>query len=182
MFDIEKQQLNDLIIDVANGDMQALDGIFFRVSRQMTAVALSIVGDRMTAEDVVSDSFVKIVKFAKKYQQEEPLGWILRIVRNTALDAVRARGRKKEVGIENSYSIVDQNYSYEKRVESLELENAINRLAEDERKGILLRYFYDMTIRDVAKELHLTKSSAERLLRRAEENLKILLNSGKNVY
>jgi len=175
----DKRQLDFLIKAVADGDSSALDGIFVIAAKRMLAAAYVILRNNAAAEDVVSDSFVKITRFAKKYRSDEPMAWILRIVRNTALDYVRAEKRRKEVDLEKTYSIADEGYSLERRETALELERAINLLPPDERKAIQMRYFLDMTVREAAKELRLTKSSAERLIKRAEENLKSILASGK---
>lgn len=183
MTDVEKQQLNNYIFAVAKGDMQALDGIFIIAAKRMTAVAYGILGNHASAEDVVSDSFVKIVKFAKKYRRgEEPMGWILRIVRNTALDFLRSRNRRQEIDIDKMYSLADVTYSYDRRAEAFELERAISKLTVEEQRAIKCRYFLDMTVRETAEKLGLTKSSADRLIKKAEENLKIILESGKKPY
>ncbi|MDE7380292.1 MAG: sigma-70 family RNA polymerase sigma factor [Clostridia bacterium] len=176
-----KEQLNNLIFAVAQGQTQCLDGIFEIAARRMNVAALAVVGDRAAAEDVVSDSFIKIVRFAGKYRrQDDPMAWILRIVRNTALDYLRKRKRRAEVSSECLFDLCDPSSSPEKIEAAATLELAISKLAPDERRAIYMRYYLDMTVREIAEAIRLTRSSAERLIQRAETNLKTFLKNGKN--
>lgn len=178
MTDDEKQQLNNLIAAVGAGDVQALDGIYRIAAKRMLAAAMFVCGSRSAAEDVVSDSFVKLVKYAKKYRADEPMSWLIKIVRNTALDHLRKQKRRCEVGLDNSFSLVDERYSTDARNRALALEAAVDALPPDERRAIKLRYFVDMTVREIASAMQISRSSAERLLTRAEQSLKNLLNNG----
>lgn len=173
MNDGVKSQLNILIDAVARGDAESLDGIYELAGKRMFIAALSIVGDRASAEDVVSDSFIKIVRFAHKYLDDgEPLAWILRIVRNTALDFLRKRRRRTEVSTEEFFSLTDDSYSPEKRETAVLLEQAMAKLLPDERRAVYMRYYLEMTVREIAVAMKLSRSAAERLIQRAEERLK----------
>lgn len=181
MTDGDKQKLNNLICSVAKGYADCLDGIYSIAGRKMYAAAYAIVGDRPDAEDVVSESFVKIARFAKKYDGTgDPLGWIMKIVRNTALDFIRKRKRRAEISSEEFFSLTDDSYSPEKRDTAIVLEQAMNKLDVSERRVIYYKYYLEMTVREIAAATKLSRSSAQRLIQRAEENLKKLLKDGTN--
>lgn len=180
MTDDDKRQLNTLIRAVANGNGQCLDGIYRIAGRRMYAVAYAILGNRAGAEDAVSESFIKVARFARRYKAEDPLGWLTSIVRNTCLDGLRKLKRQNEVSAEEIFYLADDSYSPEKRENALVLEEAIKKLPPDRARAIYLRYFLDMTVREVAESMNLPRSTAERLIKSAEENLKSLLNGGKN--
>ena len=172
------EKLNRLICAVADGDADCLDGIYEIAGGRMFAVALCVAG-KDNAEDVLHDSFIKIARFAKKYKSgTNAYGWILRIVRNTALDFVRAKKARGEVCAENFFSLSSMQYSPEKRNDAIMLEQAVSRLDGDERRVIYYRYYLDMDIREIARELGCGKSSAHRLLIRATEKLKNFLGNG----
>ena len=174
------EKLNKLIFAVAGGDADSLDGILRLAGGKMTAVAVSIVG-RDCAEDVVHDSFIKIARFAKSYKRGmSPYGWIMKIVRNTALDYIKAKKGRGEVSEEEFYSLSSLDYSPEKRENALVLEQAMQQLESDERKVIYLTYYLDMTVREIAGETGMSKSAVQRLKEKAEEKLKKLLDSGTN--
>ena len=93
----DEEKLNRLISGVAQGCGQCLDGIYKLAGGRMYAVALSVAG-KNDAEDVLHDSFIKIARFAKKYRlYTNPYAWLLKIVRNTALDYIRKKNARAEV-------------------------------------------------------------------------------------
>ena len=180
MTDDDRRQLNSYIRAVAQGNGSALDGIYRIAGKKMYAVAYALLGNRAAAEDAVSDSFVKIARFAYRYRQEDdPSGWLTAIVRNTCLDSLRKAKRHAEVSAEQLYFLTDDSYSPERRESAIVLEEAIKKLPPDRARAIYLRYYLDMTIREVAESMGLHRSTAERLIKAAEENLKNLLNGGK---
>lgn len=58
------------------------------------------------------------------------------------------------------------------------LENALKKLSPDQRTVVYYRYYLDYTVRDIAKETGIPKSTVMRLIQSAEENLKKILLEG----
>lgn len=173
-----REQLNNLVAAVANGYADCLDGIYLAAGGQMFAVAQGIVRDRSIAEDVVHDSLIKIAKYAHKYKKgTSALGWIMTIVRNTALDAARKRNR--EVSVDEMYSLSSSDYSPEGKDSAIALESAIAKLNDIEKKVIYCRYYLDMTVRETAAQLLMSKSAVQRTQENAENKIKLFL-SGTN--
>ena len=169
------EKLNRLIVAVANGHPDCLDGILKLAGGQMMAVAISLVG-REHAEDVLHDSFIKIARFAKSYRPGvSPYGWLMKIVRNTALDFLKAKKVRAEVSSEVLFSLSSYDYSPERKESAIDFEQAISKLEPDEKKIIYFVYYLDMTIREIAGELKMSKSAVQRLKEKAEEKLKNLL-------
>ena len=174
------EKLNRLILAVADGHADCLDGILQLAGGRMMAVALSVVG-RDYAEDVLHDSFIKVARFAKSFSfGMNPYGWLLKIVKNTALDYIKSKKLRAEVSDDNFYSLSSLDYSPEKRENAIMLEQAIAKLEPDEKRIIYLIYYLDMTVREAAKEMNLSKSAVQRLKEKAEAKLKNLLDGGTN--
>lgn len=173
-----REQLNNLVAAVAEGYADCLDGIYLAAGGQMFAVAQSIVRDRALAEDVVHDSLIKIAKYAHKFKKgTSALGWIMTIVRNTALDI--ARKRKWQVSLDEIYSLASSDYLPEKRDYAIALECAISKLNDTEKKVIYCRYYLDMTVRDTAAQLNMSKSAVQRTQQNAENKIKLILSGTK---
>ncbi len=179
MYENDCEKLNRLIIAVADGYVDCLDGIYEIAGGRMLAVAAGIAG-REYAEDVLHDSFIKIARFAHKYRRDNPYGWLMRLVKNTALDFVRSRKARAEVSDELFFNLTSLDYSPEKRDEALELERAIARLEPDEKKVIYCKYYLDMSVREIAAANKQSKSAVQRAVERAERKLKNLLDGGTN--
>lgn len=179
MTESDGEKLNRLIIAVADGHADCLDGIYATAGRRMLAVALSVTGERSAAEDVVHDSLIKIARFAARYRRgTNAYGWILKIVRNCALDRLKAQKRRTEITETEFYNLSSDDYSPERRESAIMLEQAIAKLGEEERRVIYCVYWTDMTIRETAATLHISKSAAQRTLARAEKLLKSLISDG----
>lgn len=173
----EAERLERLILAVARGHAECLDGVYLLAGKRMFAVARSVTGDG--AEDVVHDSLIKIARFARKYEKgTNTFGWALKITRNTALDYLRKNG--KTLSTEDFYSLSSQDYSPERRDEAIMLEQALSGLGEKERRAIYLKYYLDMTVREIADETGASKSAVQRLVEKAEKELKSLLSAGQD--
>ena len=176
---LDCRQLNILILRVAKGDTSALDEIFTCYGKRMVALARGIVRSQADAEDVVSESFVKLVKGASTFKEGNGYGFLMRIVRNAALDFLRRNNRRAVENIDDFFSLTDERYSPEKREDALLLEGAILSLPPLEKKMIYYRYYLDLTVREIAREEKMSKSSVERAVSRAEELVKKALQAGQ---
>jgi RNA polymerase sigma factor (sigma-70 family) len=91
----DAQDEDELLAQVAGGDMRALEALYRRMRVRVFAVALAVTGDRGTAEDVMQDTFVRVYSGAPGYRpQARARAWVLTIARHLALDAVRRRARE----------------------------------------------------------------------------------------
>ncbi len=147
----------------------------------MYALCYSILHNKHDAEDAVQDSFLKIVEKCGGYALgTNGYAWIMKITRNIALDFLRKKGKRAEENIDDFFNLSDGSYSENKRDNAIMLEMAIKRLESTEKRLIYYTYYLDMTIREIAKEMGISKSAVSRQLKKAEENLKIFLNNGTN--
>ncbi len=85
----------DLIQNARNGDVGAFEELV-RVHQQIALrVAFLVMGDRTEAEDVTQEAFVKAYHALARFRQDSPFRpWLLRIVRNEALNQRRRQGRQ----------------------------------------------------------------------------------------
>ena len=94
MTDSERTQINQYIEQIAQGSYTAIDSLAQMVSGRMLSVALSVVRNRALAEDVVQDSFLRILSKAATFRKgTNGYAWICKIVHNTALNALRRERR-----------------------------------------------------------------------------------------
>lgn len=172
MSEEEILKINDLISRIAANDFCAVDELYGLFGGRLLAVAFSYVKNRMWAEDVLHDAFIKITCNSDKFRANtNGYSWMCKIVRNTALDKLRREKRRAGEDIDNfgNISSAEDTAKFDRAI-SVEL--ALNRLADNERKIICLIYFEDITLREAAKRMKISKSAAGRLLLKAEENLK----------
>ncbi len=82
-----------LLAAMAAGDHDAAASFVRRHQRQVYGLALSIVADAATAEDVAQEAFTRAWRHAGSFdpRRASATTWLLTITRNLALDAIRLR-------------------------------------------------------------------------------------------
>ena len=181
MTDEMRQQINIFIVQIAQGNTYALDGLSRLVSARMLSIALSIVKNRATAEDVVQDSFLRIVNSAYLFKpQTNGYAWICKITQNVALNALRAETRRRTVNIDDFFHLSSDDDIAEQGSTHVTLVAAMQYLTDFEKRVIYQKYFMDFTVRDSAESLGKSKSAVQRAIASAEEKIKNYVLGGTN--
>jgi RNA polymerase sigma-70 factor (ECF subfamily) len=82
----------ELVAEALRGQPAAFEALVRRHLRAAFAIALARTGNPQDAEDVCQDAFVAALeRLAELKAPDRFVGWLLRIVRNRALNTVRAR-------------------------------------------------------------------------------------------
>ncbi|MFE7822202.1 sigma-70 family RNA polymerase sigma factor [Priestia megaterium] len=127
------------------------------------------------ALDVVQEAIYKA--FISLTSLKEPSyfsTWMTRILINTALDFIKKKksvvpiSPEKDFGDEKTENIEDK----------VDLINAIKRLEEPQRTAIILRYYKDFTVKQIAEILNCPDGTVKTHLHRAIGKLKIDLKEG----
>ena len=171
------QTINRLIACIASGNEAALNELARLISSRMLSVARAIVRDRALAEDVVQESFVRIVNKAHRFKYGNGYAWVCKIVHNTALNTLRKA--KPTADIDEFYDIADTMDVAEKSAASLAVEQAMSVLDKQEKLLIYQKYFMDYTVRDSAKATGIDKSTISRKIIKAEEKMRLFLTKSE---
>lgn len=129
--------------------------------------AFTYMKNQHDAEDVVSESIIRALKAADSVKDPERIKpWFFRIVSNTAITQIKKKQKvvpfesmENEDIYEDSYSISDLNEMIEK-------------LPKEYMEIIVLRFFEDMKIKDVAEVLDINENTAKTRLYKALRLLK----------
>ena len=107
-------------------------------------LAFKLMRNQDDALDVVQESAYRAIKDCKGVRNKDYLStWIYRIVVNTSLDMLR---RKKKENITEELPEIPVEDQYQ----DLELRTVLNQLDDKSRTIILLRYFEDLKLEDIA--------------------------------
>jgi len=139
-----------------------------------------ILGDRHLAEDVVQETFIKVIRALPTYRGEGPIaGWIYRIGYREAI----AISRKRRDEVTDPDSAVFANLPAAECVEDSvismdlvdRLDEAMLALSEPVRAAFTLRDIQGLSTQEVAEILDVSPSAVKMRLARAREALRVQL-------
>ena len=147
--------------------------VYEHLADDLVSFAYGMVSDRRTAEDIVQQAFVELVKGAPKIKGDGRAlkAWMYRAVRFGCLDEYRRRTRRPERPVESLPEVVVADESIEHHLEP-ELEAALGQLTKRHRTAVLLRHVVGMSGEEIASVLKVSRRAAYSTLHRAEENLR----------
>ncbi len=142
----------------------------------MYRLAYSYVRNEEDALDIVQESVYKAIKNAGKVQQEAYIRtWIWRIVMNTAVDLIRSR--KNETGLEEAGET-----GKEDTYQDFDTLEALKILEPREKAVIVLRFFEDQKLEDIARTLQENTNTVKTILYRSLKKLRVELTEGELLY
>ena len=142
----------------------------------LTRYAASILGDADAAKDVVQDSFIRLWNEPREQVEDHVRPWLFRVCRNRALDLRRKGGRMKPLSDVDTATrpaegkgpkeSVEQRDSHEQVLE------LIQRLPENQREVVRLKFQNDLSYKEIASVTELSVSNVGFLLHTALKTLR----------
>ena len=166
-------KINKIIVRIGKGDTYALDELFEITGRMLFYMAKKYLSDKSYSEDLVSETYLKVVKSADTFDpKQNGLNWLYKIVKNSALN----------------HNLGDKTYCSEKLTEDIEAEivdewldtilikSAIDTLSEQDKMMIYLRFWEGYSIQEIAdkigKPLSTTHDNLKRIYKQLKKHLK----------
>jgi RNA polymerase sigma-70 factor (ECF subfamily) len=161
-----------LIRQILAGDRDAYAKLVRRYERHAHAAAWMILRDHHAAQDVTQDAFVKAYRQLGELRTPPTFGiWLLTIVRRTAIDAVRGRQRLTFVPqVPDSPTPTSP-----AEADAAAILAAATKLPDHEQQVLLLRYFDNLSVADIAVRLGRPVGTVTKQLSRALSRLRGLL-------
>lgn len=178
---------------IAGGRTDALGALYDRYGRLVFTVAIHVVGDRETAEEITQDVFVRAWEGSGAYRAElaRVSTWLVGITRHRAIDELRRRGVRPEkmrvdwpedVGqdhleglpvIDGLQDVVENN------IDRRGIRQAIQDLPHEQRVVLNLAYFMGLSHHQMAELLDQPLGTVKSRVRLALKKLRqTLLDSG----
>jgi RNA polymerase sigma-70 factor (ECF subfamily) len=145
-----------------------------RYAKAARAVALNVCRDGHAASDICQDALLKAYRGLATLRKPARFGpWLMQITRRCALDHIKRQSKTRSCQRETADQLPGRNGQLDK--DNAELLAAVMRLAESERQVVMLRYFGEKSVRDVAQILDRSVGTVTKQLSRAHKRLKRIL-------
>lgn len=165
------KELN-LIKKAIKGNKECLEELLVINGDQLYRTAYLYVRNREDALDVVQEtSYKAFLSIGHLKNEEFFLTWLTKILINCSYDVLKKN--KKVLPLNNMIELIAD--KRDKREEILDLLDAINKIDKKYKNAIILFYFHDLPISEVAKVMNIPESTVKTYLSRGKDRLKKLL-------
>jgi RNA polymerase sigma-70 factor (ECF subfamily) len=187
----------DLMVQYQRGEVRAFELLLARHRRPVYNFILRFVGDKETAEDLLQEAFLRVIKGADNYKRQAKFTtWLYTIARNLCVDQSRRRKHRKHASLdapmsssEDSNTLLDvlpsSEMASDRKTVNKELhatmQRAIAALVEEQREVFLMREFLDMPFKEIADVVGVPENTVKSRMRYALEKLRLELDEYKDL-
>ena len=178
------------IVNYIDGCENALEFLIKKHQQRLFNFIYSKVLDKDTAEDIFQDTFIKVIKTLKRgvYNEEGKfLPWIMRIAHNLVIDFFRKKNRIPLLENSDNFDIFQMISDGSLNAENTlindqivnDLQKIILELPQDQKEVLLMRFYRDMSFKEIANATGVGINTALGRMRYAIINLRKLIEDNK---
>lgn len=184
MQDLTKLSDRELVVAYANDSNEAFDILLERHKNRVYTYILHIVKNKDLADDIFQETFVKIIMMLKQGRYTENgkfSAWLHRIAHNLIIDYYRQERVENTVSTDdNETDMLNRRDLCETNVEDWLVENQIHTdvrrligaLPEPQREVLTMRYYRDMSFKEIAEATGVSINTALGRMRYALLNMR----------
>lgn len=170
-----------------SGNRSAISQLIERHSRRVKDYIRMMVKDHELAEDLFQETFIKAVRVideGRYVHSGKFLSWVLRIAHNQVIDHFRRQKQDRELNeAEAGYDLFGSlrlaEPNAEDRIEQGQVEEQlrtlIELLPEEQREVVRLRYYSDLSFKEIAEQTNVSINTALGRMRYALINLRRMI-------
>jgi len=187
----------DLMVMYQKGEVRAFEVLLSRHRKPVYNFILRFVGDKETAEDLLQEAFMRVIKGAEAYKRQAKFTtWLYTIARNLCVDQTRRRKHRKHASLDAPMDISDDSGTLLDVIPSNEMASdrqslnkqlhqtmhrAISALSEEQREVFLMREFLDLPFKQIAEIVGVPENTVKSRMRYTLEKLRLELDEYKDL-
>jgi len=180
----DEAEITRLVEGAAGGDFEAFGELYNVYLDRIYRYVLYQVKDKMTAEDLIEEIFVKAWKAIGSYRGKGQAfsSWLYRIAHNYLVDYFRKSQKRKSLDIETAATVASPEQESaeqesERKAVRQELLEAISCLRDNQRQVILLKFVEGLDNREISQIMGKSQGAVRILQMRALTTLRKRLSS-----
>ena len=176
MANIDKKELHSLFQELKQGKQEAAQELYEKYKSLVYGIAFSIVKNKDDSEDIVQNTFKKIIETeANKLPKNYEATWIYIVTKNEAIQFLQKKG--KHINIEDIYNIQDNNNEIAKIIDSEVYNKIISKLSKKEKEIISLKVIGGLSFTQIGKLLGENTNTTKWRYYSAIYKLKVVLSN-----
>lgn len=149
-------------------DMNSLESVYEKYKDNIFAIGFNYFKNSIEADDVVQETFLKLARSGKEFENEEHLrNWLIRVAVKECKRVSLSSWVKKKVSLEEYTGQIDFDTNEESRVFT-----AVMSLPKKYRQVIHLYYYEDCCTAEIADYLGISQTAVTTRLLRGRKKLK----------
>ena len=176
----------DLIKSYLSGNETAFEILIAKHKDKVFAFILSKIKNYNLSHDIFQDTFIKVINSLKrgKYNEEGKfVPWVMRIAHNLVIDHCRMQKKTRSIAPTKDFDIFDVISDNDKNAEENMIDNQISsdvrklieKLPEDQKEVLKMRYYRDLSFKEIAEITDVSINTALGRMRYAIINLRKLV-------
>jgi len=175
-------RLAALLARVALGDRAAFRGLYEATSAHLLGLAFEILHHRERAQEVLQEAYLSVWQHAARYDAAtaRPMTWLINIVRNRAIDALRAQRSRAHLNTPLDETLADTvvdlaprpEQQLQRAFDEARLGAGLQTLSRHERQALALVIYRGMGHAEIAAHCQVPLGTAKSWVRRGLANLK----------
>lgn len=177
---------NELIGEILDGNEAAMEVLVNRYYKMIFSYIYRNTGQYHTSYDLTQEVFIKMMKSINKFNMEigSYKNWIFKIAVNTIKDYFKGnnyREFRETIELQEDKSDDGGNVVeiISRMAKAEEIKNAIMLLPDFQREVVILRFYHDMKIKDIAKITDTFESTVKSRLKQGMDKLRNILKEGE---
>jgi RNA polymerase sigma-70 factor (ECF subfamily) len=172
---------------VALRDRAAFEQVYRATSAHLLSVAFGILKRRERAEEILQEAFVNVWHNAASFNGAfaSPMTWLINIVRNKAIDALRSGKAERSSIVElddEAMQIADDETQQPQRLldeslQRLKIDTCMAVLSAQQRQALALAYYRGMVHTEIAESIGAPLGTVKAWVRRGLDRLKRCLEA-----
>lgn len=174
-----------------SGDKNAISILIERHAKRVRDYIRMMVKNNEIADDIYQETFIKVVKFIDEGRYRDNgkfLSWVLRIAHNQAIDHFRQMKQQNNISeADAGYDILNAKKFADPSVEDKivneqiesDLRKLIEKLSEEQKEVVMMRYFDEMSFKEIAEQTNVSINTALGRMRYALINLRKMIKENQ---
>lgn len=174
----------ELVRNLQCGDERAFDELYERYHKLVYFIAYEMCRNDADAKDILQETFLQVKRSVKEIKDPDNFKpWLNRIIVNKCKNLFRSRKTveldeanawyKHHLQETRSYMLPEQQMHFDNDQDLIH--ELIGHLSEVQREVLVLRYFQQMSMKEMAEELDVAEGTVKTRLMYAKNNLKRLI-------
>ena len=163
------------LLSTGNSEEEAFRIIIRTTQKQLYGIIRRITGDHMLTDDIMQDVYIKVFENIRSFRWKSSLStWICRIGINEALRVTAREKKHRHSELTPDVRVGQQDMDYDRWIKHFR--NAIARLPPQQRAVFIVRYYEDMSYKEMSAIMGLSEGGLKSNYHHAVKKIKNYLD------